>query len=383
MPRPILATIDTEALSHNLRVVAGRLARDTADSPRIWAVIKARGYGHGLSAALQGFAQADGLAMLDLDEAVHCRESGWSGPLLLLEGFFETADLEVLDRYRIATTLHCDEQLAMLEACRIPHALDAFVKLNSGMHRLGFQPDDFRAAFGRARALRSAGVLNDVGKMTHFARADDDPAFTREQLARFQAASRGLPGPVSVCNSAATLTPGFAAGVSDGAAGCTQWVRPGICLYGASPFADQSAESFGLHPAMTLSSQLISTHILPTGEAIGYGQIFRADHAMRVGIVACGYADGYPRHAATGTPVTVAGVRTQLLGRVSMDMLAVDLDPVPQAHVGSPVVLWGAGGPSVDEVALSCGTIGYELLTAITPRVPRRVLQASFSGNPL
>jgi alanine racemase len=304
--------------------------------------------------------------------------------LLLLEGFFETADLEVLDRYRIATTLHCDEQLAMLEACRIPHALDAFVKLDSGMHRLGFQPDEFRAAFGRAQALQSAGILNDVGKMTHFARADDDPAFTQEQLARFQAATRGLPGPVSVCNSAATLTPGFAAGVSDGQAGRnTQWVRPGICLYGASPFASQSAESFGLHPAMTFSSHLISAHVLPTGEAIGYGQTFRADHAMRVGIVACGYADGYPRHAVTGTPVTVAGVRTQLRGRVSMDMLAVDLGPVPRAHVGSPVVLWGAGGPSVDEVALSCGTIGYELLTAITPRVPRRVLQASTSGNSL
>ncbi|TAN30585.1 MAG: alanine racemase [Castellaniella sp.] len=383
MPRPILATIDTEALSHNLRIVAGRLARDTVDSPRIWAVIKARGYGHGLSAALQGFSQADGLAMLDLDEAVHCRESGWSGPILLLEGFFETSDLEVLNRYRIATTLHCNEQMAMLEACRIPHALDAYVKLDSGMHRLGFLPDEFRVTFRRAQALRSAGILNSVGKMTHFARADDDPAFTREQLARFQAATQELPGPVSVCNSAATLTPGFAASVSDCHAGQTQWVRPGICLYGASPFAGQSADSFGLHPAMTLSSQLISAHVLPTGEAIGYGQTFRADHAMRVGIVACGYADGYPRHAVTGTPVTVAGVRTQLLGRVSMDMLAVDLGPVPQAHVGSPVVLWGVGGPSVDEVALSCGTIGYELLTAITPRVPRSVLQASPSGNPL
>jgi alanine racemase len=380
MPRPILATIDTEALSHNLRVVAGRLARDARGAPAsIWAVVKADAYGHGLAPALRGFAQADGLAMLDLDEAVRCREAGWTGPLLLLEGFFEPADLDVLDHFRIAITVHSDEQLAMLESATGSHALDAFVKLNSGMHRLGFQPEEYRAAFERALGLRTAGILNEVGKMTHFASADDDPAFTATQLARFQSATRGLPGPVSVCNSAATLTPGFAAGVTDGA----QWVRPGICLYGASPFASQPAESFDLRPAMTLSAQLISTHVLPAGEAVGYGQTYRAERDVRVGIVACGYADGYPRHAGTGTPVAVEGVRTRLLGRVSMDMLAVDLDPVPQAQVGSPVVLWGRGGPSVDEVAHACGTIGYELLTAIAPRVPRYVPPLSSTGNSL
>jgi alanine racemase len=244
------------------------------------------------------------------------------------------------------------------------------VKLNSGMHRLGFQPAEFRAAFARALALRDAGVLGQVGKMTHFARADDDPDVTRAQLDCFHAVTEGLPGPVSVCNSAATLTPGLAAGVP----GDSQWVRPGICLYGASPFADRPASTFGLRPAMTLSATLLSAHTLPAGEAIGYGHVYRADRAMRVGIVACGYADGYPRHAGTGTPISVAGVRTRLVGRVSMDMLAVDLDPVPQAGVGAPVVLWGEGGPTVDEVALSCGTIGYELLTAVTSRVPRRVL---------
>lgn len=378
MPRPILATIDTEALFHNLHTVAGRLApAGTHTSPRIWAVIKARAYGHGLQAAVQGFAQADGLAMLDLDEAIRCRELGWTRPILLLEGFFDPDDLPVLAHHRISVTLHCSEQLSMLEAVDEPLALEAFVKLNSGMHRLGFQPGEYRAAYARAQALQSRGVLAQVGKMTHFARADDDPAFTQEQLHCFREATRDLPGPVSVCNSAATLTAGFAASVTDTA----QWVRPGICLYGASPFADQPAESFGLRPAMTLSARLISVHTLPAGEAIGYGQLYRAPRSMRVGIVACGYADGYPRHAVTGTPITVAGVRTRLVGRVSMDMLAVDLDPVPQAAVGSPVVLWGQGGPAVDEVARSCGTIGYELLTAITPRVPRRVLPLSFSGD--
>ncbi|WP_345797657.1 alanine racemase [Castellaniella sp. MT123] len=372
MPRPILATIDTTALAHNLQTVARRLGQDTSGvgTPSIWAVMKARGYGHGIEAALRGFEQADGLAMLDLDEAVRCRELGWAGPLLLLEGFFEPADLDVLSHYRVGTAIHCAEQLDMLESGQISAPIDAFVKLNTGMHRLGFQPGEYQDAFVRARALRDGGVLGAVGKMTHFARADDDPVVTRDQLDCFNRVTESLPGPVSVCNSAATLTPGLAAGVP----GDSQWVRPGICLYGASPFADRPAESFGLRPAMTLSTRLISTHTVPAGGAVGYGQIFRASTDMRVGVVACGYADGYPRHAVTGTPITVAGVRTRLVGRVSMDMLAVDLDPVPGAGVGAPVVLWGQGGPSVDEVAASCGTIGYELLCAVAPRVPRREL---------
>ncbi|WP_322997349.1 alanine racemase [Castellaniella sp.] len=370
MPRPILATIDTSALAHNLQTVAHRLAQDASGPPPfIWAVMKSRGYGHGMVAALAGFSQADGLAMLDIDEAIHCRELGWSGPILLLEGFFEPADLEILTRYRISTAIHCAEQLDMLESGPVDCPIDALVKLNTGMHRLGFQPGEYADAFARAQALQAVGVLGSLGKMTHFARADDDPVVTQAQLDCFQSITRDLPGMVSVCNSAATLTPGLASGLS---ASNGQWVRPGICLYGASPFADQSAESFGLRPAMTLSARLISTHTVPAGEAVGYGQIFRAQQPMRVGVVACGYADGYPRHAVTGTPITVDGVRTRLLGRVSMDMLAVDLGPVPSARVGAPVVLWGQGGPSVDEVALSCGTIGYELLCAVAPRVPRR-----------
>jgi alanine racemase len=398
MPRPILATIDTEALSHNLRTVADRLQQDVPQgnagapqvsltpaeggpgiaqpwvrpeaAPFIWAVIKARGYGHGIEAALAGFGEADGLAMLDLEEAVRCRELGWTGPLLLLEGFFEPDDLDALVHYRIGTALHCAEQLAMLESSSAARQIDAFVKLNTGMHRLGFQPHEFRAAHERALALQADGVLGQVGAMTHFARADDDAAVTKAQIDCFLQATEGLSGPVSLCNSAATLTPGLAAGLAAG----PQWVRPGICLYGASPFADQPADSFGLRPAMTLSAQLISVHRVPAGESVGYGHTFRAPQDMRVGIVACGYADGYPRHAATGTPITVGGVATRLVGRVSMDMLAVDLGPVPGAVVGTPVVLWGQGGPSVDEVAAACGTIGYELLTAVTPRVPRRVL---------
>ncbi|MDY0310210.1 MAG: alanine racemase, partial [Castellaniella sp.] len=277
MPRPILATIDTAALSHNLGTVAGLLRQDAAGAaPFIWAVIKARGYGHGIEAALAGFAEADGLAMLDLEEAIHCRELGWSGPLLLLEGFFEPQDLEILVQYRISTALHCAEQLDMLESSPVAQQIDAFVKLNTGMHRLGFQPHEFRAAHDRALALQTSGVLGQVGAMTHFARADDDPAVTRAQIECFAHATAGLTGPVSLCNSAATLTPGLAAGI----AGATQWVRPGICLYGASPFADRPADAFGLRPAMTLSAQLISTHRVPAGESVGYGHTFRAPRDM-------------------------------------------------------------------------------------------------------
>lgn len=376
MPRPIWVTIDSGALTHNLGVVASALAGDgRAVDARIWAVTKAQAYGHGLDAAIRGFAQADGLAMLDLDEAVYCREHGWHGPLLLLEGFFEPDDLPVLARHRIAATVHCVEQLAMLEAARPVRPIDIFLKLNTGMYRLGFQAPEYRDIYRRAARLQAMGIVGVLGKMTHFACADEDARATQEQIACFQKVTEGLPGPVSLCNSAAVLTPELVGAVS--AQTGDHWVRPGICLYGASPFAHRTAQGLGLRPAMTLAARLISTHPLPAGQSIGYGLTFRASRTMRVGIVACGYADGYPRHAGTGTPVVVDGVRTRLVGRVSMDMLAVDLGPVPQAQVGSLVVLWGQGGPSADEVALSCGTISYELLTAVTSRVPRHVLPVS------
>ncbi|MFA7436878.1 alanine racemase [Castellaniella sp.] len=375
MPRPILATIDTHALADNLGAVS-EFARATLPGVFVWAVIKARGYGHGIEAAVRGFAQADGLALLDFDEAVQCRTLGWRKPILLLEGFFEPADLALVQAYELAIVVHCAEQLDMLESATLGRPVDAWVKLNSGMHRLGFQPAEYRRQYARALALQAGGCLGQVGKMTHFARADDDPGTTRAQLDCFRSITQGLPGPVSVCNSAATLTAGLSRTLGDG----PQAVRPGVCLYGASPFPAKTAAELHLRPAMTLASVLISTHRMQAGDGLGYGHAYRAPHDMRVGIVACGYADGYPRHAPTGTPVQVAGVRTRLLGTVSMDMLAVDLEPVPQAGPGAPVVLWGEGGPSVNEVAAASATIGYELLTALAPRVPRRILPAVGSG---
>ncbi|HWK69715.1 MAG TPA: alanine racemase [Burkholderiaceae bacterium] len=376
MPRPISATVSVSSLSHNLHTVIRQLGPAPGQrAPSVWAVIKANAYGHGIDNAVRGFQQAQGLAMLDLDEAVRCRELGWDKPILLLEGFFQPDDIAVLQEYRLTTAVHCQEQLDMLLAAGAARTgaarpLDAFIKLNTGMNRLGFAAEDYPGAYRQALAAQERGILGAVGKMTHFARADDDPIVTRQQLDIFHQATQGLPGKVSVCNSAATLTQGLWAGVSV-PQGQEQWLRPGICLYGASPFADRTAEQLGLLPAMTLAAELISVRRIAGGAAVGYGHSFVSSEPMRVGIVACGYADGYPRHAGTGTPIVVDGVRTRVLGRVSMDMLAVDLTPVPRARVGSRVVLWGQGGPSVDEVALAAGTIGYELLCAVAPRVPK------------
>lgn len=371
MPRPIEATISVSALRHNLDVVRRRLdqAAQAANgrSPSVWAVIKANAYGHGIDAALAGFSAAQGLAMLDLAEAVRCREAGWGGPILLLEGFFQPADLEYVDRYHLSTTVHTSEQLDMLAHARPSRRIDIMLKLNAGMHRLGFAPDAYRHAYTRATQLREQGVIGSVGKMMHFPCADG-PQGVAGPLQRFHEVTQGLgDGPVSVCNSAAALRyPDIAVARDDR----SHWVRPGICLYGASPFDDQRAEDFGLLPAMSLRSEIIGIQDVSPGDEVGYGATFRADRFMRIGVVACGYADGYPRHAGTGTPVIVGGVRTRLLGRVSMDMLMVDLTEVPSARVGTPVTLWGHEGLSVDEVAQAAGTIGYELLCALAPRVP-------------
>ena len=370
MPRPISATVSVSALAHNLAAVRRHLEQTAAAAsglpPSIWAVIKANAYGHGIEQAVTGFSKAQGLAMLDLDEAVRCREAGWGGPILLLEGFFNPSDLDLIDRYHLSTTVHNREQLDMLARARFARRVDIMLKLNSGMNRLGFSPAAYPAAHERALLLQQQGTVGSIGKMTHFACADG-PQGVNEQLAVFNSVTHKLPGTISVCNSAATLR---FADIAIGSPTQTHWVRPGICLYGASPFADADAASFGLKPAMSLSSEIIAVQELKAGDSVGYGAIFRAERAMRIGIVACGYADGYPRHATTGTPVVVAGIRTQLVGRVSMDMLVVDLDPIPAAGVGAPVVLWGEDGPSVDEVAQAAGTIGYELLCALAPRVP-------------
>jgi alanine racemase len=352
VPRPIRATFDPAALRHNLG-----LARARGGGARVWAVVKANAYGHGLSRAVEALQGADGFALLDLGDAVRLREAGVSKPILLLEGFFEPADLASICAHALAAVVHSPEQLAMLEGTRVPAPVPVFLKVNSGMNRLGIAPEEAGRFVAR---LRASGKARDIVLMTHFADADGARGID-EQLERFEAGTRGIALPRSLANSAAILRHPRAHG---------SWIRPGIMLYGCSPFADASAESLGLRPVMTLESEIIAVRTVAAGERVGYGGLFVAERPMRIGVVACGYADGYPRHAPTGTPVLVAGRRTRTLGRVSMDMLVVDLDAIPGAGVGWPVTLWGEG-LSCDEVAVAAGTVSYELLCALAARVPQ------------
>ena len=350
MPRPIQAYIDLSALEHNLQV-----ARRTT-SARLMSVIKADGYGHGLMRAAEALASTDGFALLDIQDAVRLREAGYRQTILLLEGCFSTEDLAIVAEYDLTCVIHSPWQIAMLDAYPGSGKLDVWLKVNTGMNRLGFTPQQVAQTMEQLRRHRA---VRDITLMTHFANADEARGIA-EPLALFNDIAAPYRVARSLANSAALLR--YPATHGD-------WVRPGIMLYGATPFADVSAQQLGLRPAMTLSSRIIATQKLRTGDEVGYGAQFRAEHTMRIGVVACGYADGYPRHAKNGTPILVDGQRTKTLGRVSMDMMYVDLSALPQTEVGSRVVLWGEGMP-IDEVAHAAGTVGYELMCARAPRVP-------------
>lgn len=318
-------------------------------------MIKADGYGHGLLRAARALSGAEGLALVELDAAVRLREGGFSQRIALLEGFFEPSELEVIAQHQITTAVHSMEQLRMLEAAPPRTPIDVLLKVNTGMNRLGVEPREFSLALARLRAHQRVASIT---LMTHFANADEAVGIA-SQVACFErlAADENLPR--SLANSATVLR--YPEAHAD-------WVRPGIMLYGCSPFSGRVGADSGLRPAMTLESEIISVRTLAGGDAVGYGSAYVADHTIRVGIVACGYADGYPRHAPTGTPVLVGDRLTRTLGRVSMDMLCVDLDKNENARVGTRVVLWGEGNP-VERVAESAGTVGYELLCALAPRV--------------
>ncbi len=338
-------------MAHNLRV-----ARARAGAAQVFAVVKANAYGHGLSRARRAFAAADGFAVLTLEEAANLRLMGVEHPILLLEGLFGADEIATCAELDLWPVLHHAAQLDWFQRQPPARPLQVFLKFDSGMHRLGFPLADHAAVVARVRSL--PGVAG-VTLMTHFAQADE-AAGVAWQLQPFLREMAGTDLPWSSANSAALLRYPETQGA---------WVRPGIMLYGASPFADVTAAELGLRPAMTLQSEIISVQTLQAGEGVGYGLLFRAEHAMRVGVVACGYADGYPRHALTGTPVLIDGRPGRTLGRVSMDMLCVDLSEHPDANVGSLVELWGEGLP-VDTVAAAAGTNSYELLCALAARVP-------------
>lgn len=349
--RPIKARISLDALAHNLRV-----ARQHAGSAKVIAVVKANAYGHGLSRALRAFAAADAFAVLTVEEAANLRQMGVLQPILLLEGLFSVNELQVCSGLDVWPMIHCRQQLDWLKQRPAGSPLNLFVKFDTGMHRLGFALSEFDAVMAELRSLPAVGQIT---LMTHFAQADE-PSGIAPALLGFQQHAAPTQLPWTTANSAALLRYPESRG---------DWVRPGIMLYGASPFAETPAAELGLKPAMTLTSEIIAVQSLKAGEGLGYGLAFHAPHAMRIGVVACGYADGYPRHAPTGTPILVNGQRTRTLGRVSMDMLYVDLSALPEARVGSAVVLWGAGLP-VEAVAHAAGTVSYELLCALAARVP-------------
>ncbi len=357
MPRPIQALIHTDALTHNLL-----RAKAMAPASRAWAVVKANAYGHGIERVYGAFAKVcDGFALLDLAEAQRVRACGWTGPILLLEGFCQARDLQLCESLRLSFTVHCAEQIVMLEKFVGTAQFDVFLKMNTGMNRLGFVPVDYRAAWQRLKALH---CVKSITHMTHFSDADGPRGITH-QLAAFNNATDGLPGERSLANSGATCN--YAGQIR------SDWIRPGIMLYGSSPMGlKPSAKNLDLRATMSLTSEIIGTQQLHAGDTVGYGSSFVAERDMRIGVVACGYADGYMRLSPTGTPVMVGGVRTRTVGRVSMDMITVDLTPCPEAAIGTSVELWGEQ-LSIDEVAAASGTVGYELMCGLTQRVPVRV----------
>ncbi len=362
--RPIHAQINISALKHNLSVV-----RSYTSDTKIMVIVKADAYGHGLLHIASALKNADGFAMLELDAAICLRNAGYQQPILLLEGFFSVAEIKLFKQYQLSAVIHNEVQLEMLALSK-QHEIDVFIKINTGMNRLGFTPEKFPYVL---QSLASNSNIGNISLMTHFANADDPVKneTVQKQWQCFNTTTSGLNLPRSLANSAAIIRhPKTHA----------DWVRPGIMLYGASPFTDKTAAELNLHPVMTVTSRLIAIQNLTAGDKVGYGGLFQATRPMRIGIVAAGYADGYPRHALTNTPILVKDQLTRTLGHASMDMLAVDLSTVKNAQLGDSVTLWGEGLP-VNEVARATATISYELLCALAPRVEKTLQNSQLNSK--
>ena len=353
--RPLVATIDLSAIRHNYA-----LAKRCAPGRQAFAVVKANAYGHGAREVVSALSDADGFIVACLEEAGEVRGLHGKARLLLLQGCFEPAEYRMAAQLALDVVVQSREQAEALLGAQLARPLNVWLKLDSGMHRLGFSAADLRGWHAR---LAGAEQVAELNLLSHFACADlPEHPLNAAQLAAFRGLDDLAFANRSLANSAAIFTRPEAH---------LDWLRPGIMLYGASPFAERPAAELELKPAMTLSGSLIAVREVPAGDSVGYGASWVAERPTRIGTISCGYADGYPRCAPAGTPVLVGGRRVPLVGRVSMDMLTVDLSAVPEAQVGTPVELWGAQLP-VDEVAAACGTIGYELLSKLTARVPRR-----------
>jgi alanine racemase len=347
-------TIDHAALRFNLNRV-----RQTAANSAIWAVIKAGAYGHDMERVAHTLSDADGFAVARLDEALRLRAAGITKPILILDGIHSTEELRRASKANLEIVLHHASQLEILSSVKLESPISVWLKIDTGMHRLGFSAEEFD---GVLQQLQQIEGVNKIGLMTHLANADDqsDPT-TEQQLNRFDQLVAGKTLPLSAANSAGIL--GFPDSHYD-------WVRPGIMLYGASPFLGSTGPELGLKPVMTLRSSLISVKQLKKGDRVGYSGTFETPEDMPVGVVGIGYGDGYPRHAKTGTPLLVNGQPLPLIGRVSMDMITVDLRQQPNAQVGDPVILWGEGLPA-EEIAEASDTIAYQLFCGIAKRVRR------------
>ena len=355
IPR-VEALIDLEALSHNFAVIRTLIGPRTGIMP----MIKANAYGHGLVNVAAHLGEAVSFGVACLGEASTLRNLGVRKPIMVMSGFCDTHELSAFEELKLTAVIHNEDQIRQLELAKHTEPLAVWLKIDTGMHRLGVNPEQFKSAY--QRLLNCDHVQKPFGLMTHLACADSNEEFSREQIALFNKLTAGLSNPKSITNSA---------GIFICKDAYHELVRPGIMLYGISPFASQTGSELGLKPVMTLRSRLLVCKSIKRGAQVGYGATFTAERDLLMGIVAIGYGDGYPRHIAPGTPVLVHGVECPIIGRVSMDMIAIDLTGVDNPQMGDPVILWGPQLP-VERIAKAAGTIAYELCCQLTGRVSRK-----------
>ena len=347
-----VARINHDALKHNLARVRG-----LAPKSKVMSVVKAEGYGHGALQTARTLADSDGFAVARMGEGVSLRKGGVDAPIIVLSGFFYRDDPAICRQYQLQPVIHCAHQLQLVCQDKGRDPVDVWLKVDSGMHRAGFDPDDVEEVL---RALRVTPGVGKISLMTHFSSADDlDDTATGQQIECFNATVKGFKLECSLANSA---------GVMGWPESHAEWVRPGLMLYGASPLKGQSADELGLRPVMTLESTLIDRREFNRGESVGYGKTWQCPEAMPIGLIECGYGDGYPRVLSQQAEVLVGGHRAKIIGRVSMDMISIDLRGLPEVSAGDPVILWGEGLP-IEEIAAAAGTISYELMTKVTTRV--------------
>ncbi|AEC21901.1 alanine racemase, catabolic [Pusillimonas sp. T7-7] len=360
-----LALIDHTAIRHNLNRLRQLLAYPkTLPTPLIWAVAKADAYGHTLEHAYAGLCEADGLAVLTLDEARHCRSLGWTGPILAMSAQITQAALEDPILYPLHLIIDHQEQLAAIQSLRPPFSPHVWLRYRGRLNHAGFDQAGYKSAYASLQSGLRDGRLAELGHLQHYATAEEAEPMLAERQA-FQLLIEGLPGPVCTDNSAALLS-------DHSGAALTSWVRSGIALYGISPLAGLNGKDLGLRPAMVLQAPLYGFQTLQAGDSLGYGSTFLASRKTRVGLVRCGYAHGYPRSIPEGCEVMVTGRMATIIGRVSMDTLTIDLTDHPDAGYGTVVTLWGTPELPIEVVAAQANTIPAQLCTALTERVPRQ-----------